>query len=124
MTVFAGVFGIFIAVCLLDWLVGMVEGIWEQILGWRIGRHPERFTWIWCPPIEGDLGYCMVQTWPDRLKARLFHKEVWEGWRNWLTYRSEEYRPEWVSYDPDGRLSLAGEREYRVWFAEITGSKR
>jgi len=105
----------------LDWVVGMIEGTWEQILTWRIDRHPERFTWVWCPPIEGDLGYFMPQTRPERFKAWLFHKKVWEGWRNWLAYRSEEYRPEWVSFDPEGRLSLAGEREYRAWFAEIIG---
>jgi hypothetical protein len=116
--------GVVIGVVLsLVWVSFWVEAIWGQILSWRIDRHPERFTWVWCPPIEGDLGCYMVQTRLDRLKARLFHESLWPGWRNWLTYHSEEYRPEWVNFDPEGRLSLAGEREYRAWFVEITGGK-
>lgn len=67
------------------WLCRWLEAAWDQIVAWRVGRHPERFAWIWCEPFDHDeAGYYMPQTRFDVLAARWTHQEVWEGWRNWL----------------------------------------
>jgi hypothetical protein len=77
------------------WACQWLEATWGQILCWRIDRHPERFTWVWCPSFDDEPGYRMPQTRLDCIKARWTHQPVWEGFRNWWAYRHETIRGEW-----------------------------
>lgn len=122
----------FALLILAEWVLGMIEAVgtsaWGWFRPWRVRRNPDHFVWFRIEE-EGEPPYYVVQSRFDLYMARLTRQEVWQGWRNFLSDWWDDFLTVYddfdadVKYDPDSRHSLIGEREYRAWFAEITGGK-